>query len=49
MAPANAREDGMAARKDFSNAPSTGEALKDPNRAAEVKGLLAGTVDLHVP
>jgi hypothetical protein len=38
----------MAAHKDFSNAPSTGEALKDPKRAAEVKELLAGAVDLHV-
>ena len=38
----------MAAKKDFSNAPSTGEGLKDPKRAAEVKELLEGTVDLHV-
>jgi hypothetical protein len=37
----------MAAHKDFSNAPSTGEALKDPKRAAQVKELLAGAVDLH--
>ena len=38
----------MAAHRDFSNAPSTGEPLKDPKRAAEVKELLEGAVDLHV-
>ena len=36
------------AGKDLSHLPPTAEPLKDPKRAAEVKELLEGAVDLHV-